>query len=156
VYEPEPNRYRCPQGQGLWPVGKPQKKEHKWQQLYASQPSQCRVCPKQEACLAPKAPKRTLYRWVHEQVMERHKRRMKDAGAWMKLRSALVEHPFATLKRRAGWDHFLVRGLEKVGGELGLMTLAYNFTRALNILGVETLKQYFEQRKRKTGEYRYT
>jgi hypothetical protein len=34
----------------------------------------------------------------------------------MRQRAGLVEHPFGTLKRWFGWDHFLVRGFEKVGG----------------------------------------
>ena len=32
----------------------------------------------------------------------------------MKLRGALVEHPFGTLKRWAGMDHFLMRGPGKI------------------------------------------
>gem|GEM_PF-2264347 len=38
-------------------------------------------------------------------------------------RAALTEHPFGTLKLWFGWTHFLVRGLTKVGRELGLMGL---------------------------------
>ncbi len=56
-------------------------------------------------------------------------------------RGALVEHPFGTLKRRAGWDHFLVRGLEKVRGEWSLMAWAYNFSRVLNLLGLERFRE---------------
>ena len=55
----------------------------------------------------------------------------------MRRRSAIVEHPFGTLKCRAGYRHFLVRGLDKVRGEWSLMALCYNFTRVLNILGFE-------------------
>jgi hypothetical protein len=47
------------------------------------------------------------------------------------------EHPFGTLKCRAGYRHFLVRGLNKVRGEWSLMALCYNFTRVLNILGFD-------------------
>jgi len=97
--------------------------------------------------LAENASKRSLYRWEHDATIERHKERMTDSGEWMKLRSALAEHPFGTLKRRAGWDHFLVRGLNKVSGEFSLMTLCYNFTRVINILGIETFREYCEQRK---------
>jgi hypothetical protein len=43
--------------------------------------------------------------------------------------------------------HFLMRGLEKCRGELGLMVLSYNFTRALNILGFETLRDDCARRK---------
>ena len=60
-------------------------------------------------------------------------------------RCALVEHPFGTLKRRAGWDHFLVRGLEKVRGEWSLMALAYNFTRVMNLLGPERFREICRQ-----------
>jgi Transposase DDE domain len=60
-----------------------------------------------------------------------------DAGKLMRRRSAIVEHPFGTLKCRAGYRHFLVRGFHKVRGEWSLMPLCYNFTRVLNILGFE-------------------
>ena len=55
----------------------------------------------------------------------------------MSRRAALVEHPFGTIKCRAGYRHFLVRGFNKVRGEWSLMALCYNFTRVLNILGFE-------------------
>ena len=53
----------------------------------------------------------------------------------MRRRKALAEHPFGTLKCRAGYRHFLVRGLAKVRGEGSLMALCYNFSRVLHILG---------------------
>ena len=34
---------------------------------------------------------------------------------------------------------FLMRGLEKVRAEFSLTALAYNLTRVLNVLGVQTL-----------------
>ena len=57
----------------------------------------------------------------------------------MRRRAALAEHPFGTLKCRAGYRHFLVRGFDKVRGEWSLMALCYNFTRVLNILGIDTV-----------------
>jgi hypothetical protein len=62
---------------------------------------------------------------------------MEAARELMRRRSAIVEHPFGTLKCRAGYRHFLVRGFDKVRGEWSLMALCYNFTRVLNILGFE-------------------
>ena len=64
----------------------------------------------------------------------------------MKKRAALVEHPFGTLKNRADINHFLMRGLEKCRGEFSLMILGYNFTRALNILGIDALRVYCARR----------
>ena len=50
-----------------------------------------------------------------------------------------MEHPFGTIKRSLGWDHYLVRGKEKVSGAYGfdwaLIMFCYNFKRVLNLLG---------------------
>jgi hypothetical protein len=54
----------------------------------------------------------------------------------MRRRKALAEHPFGTLKCRAGYRHFLVRGFAKVRGEWSLMALCYNFSRVLRIVGL--------------------
>ncbi|UEM17417.1 transposase [Bradyrhizobium barranii subsp. barranii] len=80
---------------------------------------------------------RTIGRWEHESVLERHRTRMQGAGELMRRRFGIVEHPFGTLKCRAGYRHFLVRGFDKVRGEWSLMALCYNFTRVLNILGFD-------------------
>ena len=89
-------------------------------------------------CLAPKGERREIERWVHQEVIERHGERMRARGeAMMRHRKALAEHPFGTLKCRAGYRHFLVRGFAKVRGEWSLMVLCYNFSRVLRILGLE-------------------
>ena len=59
--------------------------------------------------------------WEHEDVVDRHRARMAKGGDVMRKRRALVEHPFGTLKRWAGLDHFLTRGLVKCQGEFDLM-----------------------------------
>ena len=76
-----------------------------------------------------------IQRWEHQEVIERHKRRMELGEGKMRERGKIVEHPFGTLKNRCGLHQFLMRGLEKCRGEFGLMTMAYNFTRVLNIPG---------------------
>jgi hypothetical protein len=85
-------------------------------------------------------------RWEHEDVVEWHKVRIQDNKSLMRQRRASFVHPFGTLKRRAGWNHFLMRGLEKSKGEFSLMVLSYNFTRVLNILGLDRLREYYAQR----------
>jgi len=54
-------------------------------------------------------------------------------------RMGISEHPFGTIKRSLGADHFLLRGLENVDGEFAMMCLAYNIRRARNILGFDAL-----------------
>ena len=70
------------------------------------------------------------------------------ASELMRRRSAIVEHPFGTLKCRAGYQHFLVRGFDKVRGEWSLMALCYNFTRMLNILGFDRFVAYMAEKIR--------
>jgi hypothetical protein len=137
-YDGAADAYICPAGQLLCP------KEGRWTNTsgrveirYASRTKVCRACPLRTKCLTPKASRRIIRRWEHEDVLERHRARMQSAGDLMRRRSAIVEHPFGTLKCRAGYRHFLVRGFDKVRGEWSLMALCYNFTRVLNILGFE-------------------
>jgi transposase len=154
-YDAEQNTYTCPNNQTLTPNGK-QQKNGKTYTRYPSKIAQCRACPLAKHCLSEKARVRQLYRWEHEAVVDRHKQRMAQRPDAMKKRAALVEHPFGTLKHRAGMHHFLMRGLEKCRGEFSLMTLAYNFTRVLNILGIDKLRDYCAQRSQNTlkvGQY---
>ena len=57
----------------------------------------------------------------------------------MEQRMCLSEHPFGTVKRSMGADHFLLRGRRKVDGECALFFLGYNFERAKNLLGFESM-----------------
>jgi len=137
-YDGATDAYACPAGQLLRPM------ERRWTNTsgrveicYASRTKVCRACPLRTKCLTPKASQRIIRRWEHEDVLERHRARMQSASGLMRRRSAIVEHPFGTIKCRAGYRHFLVRGFDKVRGEWSLMALCYNFTRVLNILGFE-------------------
>src|SRR5205085_6761449 len=106
---------------------------------YLGRKATCGACPLRARCLSPKGTQRSIGRWEHEDVIERHRARMQSAEAdkLMRRRSAIVEHPFGTIKCRAGYRHFLLRGFNEVRGEWSLMALCYNFTRVLNILGFE-------------------
>jgi hypothetical protein len=71
---------------------------------------------------------------------------MQGSATLMRRRAALAEHPFGTLKCRAGYRHFLLRGFDKVRGEWSLMALCYNFTRVLNIIGLDRFRTYLATR----------
>lgn len=145
-YDPEQDCYRCPQGNPLTASGKAHQKNGKWLTCYKSKAADCSQCPLREQCLTEKAAIKQIQRWEHEAVIERHQQRMGQKPGIMKKRGALAEHPFGVLKHRAGMNHFLMRGLEKCRGEFSLMVLGYNFTRLLNILDVDTLRDYCARR----------
>ena len=148
-YNKSDNSYTCPQGNTLPASEKMHKKDGKKMYVYRSKVAFCNACPLREKCLSEKSKTRKIERWEHQEVVERHQARMKseEAQGAMRKRAAMVEHPFGTLKHRAGMNHFLMRGLEKCRGEFSLMVLGYNFSRVINILGVDFLKDYCVQRQ---------
>jgi transposase len=147
VYDAPADAYHCPAGQRLTPTaGRKTNTGGRIEIRYTSRKSDCDRCALRARCVTAKIPTRTIYRWEHEDVLERHRARMKDATEQMRLRAALAEHPFGTLKCRAGYRHFLVRGFDKVRGEWSLMALSYNFTRVLNIIGLDGFTAYLAGR----------
>ena len=156
VYDAEANVYRCPGGALLKPTpGCKTNTGGRIEIRYVSRKSDCDACPLRSRCLSAKTPTRTVYRWEHEPVLERHRARMKNADAQMRRRSALAEHPFGTLKCRAGYRHFLLRGLSKVRGEWSLMALCYNFSRILKIVDLDDLIVYFAKRAGRSSSLRF-
>lgn len=49
------------------------------------------------------------------------------------------EHPFAILKARMAYTHFLTKTKPRVSTEMALHVLAYNLTRALTIMGIKPI-----------------
>jgi hypothetical protein len=140
TYDAEQNLYRCPGAAELRPMeSRKQDAGGKWHIRYAASEPICSRCPLRSRCLTDKARRRELQRWEHQAVIDRHRLRMAqpEAETMMRRRSALAEHPFGTLKCRAGYRHFLLRGFDKVRGEWSLMALCYNFSRLLSILGID-------------------
>ena len=139
AYDAAQNVYRCPAGALLYPTKQLKQNGGRQELRYLSRKAVCRGCPLRASCISTKSGTRTIARWVDEEVLDRHRVRMREtnAGDMMRQRACLAEHPFGTLKCRAGYRHFLLRGLNKVRGEWSLMALCYNFTRMLNILGFD-------------------
>lgn len=64
---------------------------------------------------------------------------MKPKKEEIKKRMQTSEHVHGTMKRADGMDHFLLKGKEKVNGELGLYYIGSNIRRMVNIMGVKEL-----------------
>ena len=100
--------------------------------------SGCHECALKKHCTRNQG-NRTITREDNEELMEAMAQRMKREPEKYGLRKQLAEHPFGTIKRWMGYDHFLLKGLEKVRTEWSLITLAYNMKRVLNLVSFEKL-----------------
>ncbi len=71
---------------------------------------------------------------------------IKQNPHYYKRRQAVFEHPFGTIKRHLGYTHTLLKGLQKVNGEMNLIMFCYNFMRGKSILGfvkmLQTIKHW--------------
>ena len=142
-YNKEKDCYICPNNQELKRRVAPQIKNGKINFIYAGASAVCKSCPLKDKCIPTQTPYKQLYRWENEHIIEEHQQKMKtkEAKEIVKKRGSIVEHPFGTIKRSLGWDHFLVRGKEKVSGENALIMFTYNFKRMLNLIGITLFKK---------------
>lgn len=97
----------------------------------------CELCSLKGQCTT--GPERRITRWEHEHFVENVQRRLDENPQAMRQRRETVEHPFGTIKMRLGATHFLMKRLKNVKTEMALSVLAYNLTRAMNIVGIEPL-----------------
>ena len=143
IYNHEIDCYICPNNQELKRIDKQYERDSRMLNVYRVSSSYCKVCPLKKNCLSDATPNKQMYRWEHEDIIDNYTKKMQtpEAKAIVKKRGSIVEHPFGTIKRTLGWDHFLVRTKKKVLGENSLIMFTYNFKRLLNLIGIALFKK---------------
>jgi len=135
IYDQEKDIYVCPAGCNL--TFRNKAKHHgKIMKLYKSQ--ECKSCQIMPRCTRNKSG-RIIYRWEYEEILEQMQERIKSNWEKVRKRQWLSEHPFGTIKRAFNQGYVLMKGIEKVGGEISLTMLAYNLKRVINIIRVRNL-----------------
>ena len=133
-YIVEDDEYQCPAGERL----KRRTNTHdRGKPVARYWTLNCSTCALKTKCTT--GTERRVTRWEHEDVLDAMRERLDRHPEMMRLRRDTVEHPFGTLKRWMGAEHFLMKGLHNVGTEMSLHVLAYNLKRVINILGVHGL-----------------
>ena len=146
-YDAQDDTYVCPAGERLVRGGTTTVRGRLYY-FYRGTAAVCRDCSLSGRCLTKSRSTRRVQRWEHEDVVDRHRKKMNARVPLMRGRSTLVEHPFGTIKRWAGMDHFVMRGLGKCRGEFSLMTLGYNFKRVMRVLGGAAFVEHCLQKQR--------
>jgi IS5 family transposase len=134
-YDRSTDSYRCPAGEVLKRKTISTADRHV---LYTT--GACGGCSLKAQCTGAK--QRWVTRHFEEDALERMRERMRANPTVMALRRESAEHPFGNLKHRVlGNGRLLMRGLRGASGEMALAVLAYNFRRALNLLGTRVMKR---------------
>lgn len=147
-YNDEKDVYLCPMGSEL--AFRNKAKHHgKVMKLYKTK--DCSSCELKNRCTRnPKG--RIIYRWEQEELLEEMRERVRRDWAKVKKRAELTEHPFGTMKRAFNQGYMLMKGINKVGGEIGLTILAYNITRVINIVGTSRLIDFLRRNNQINGD----
>lgn len=140
IYHKRTDTYTCPQGHTLTTNGQWYKKTYirnekeKSTSLVKHYKTQaCPLCPAMHLCTVNKKG-RMIERSQYAEVVEENLRRVREQKETYLRRQQIVEHPFGTIKRWWGYSYTLLKGIDKVSADLGLVYLCYNLKRVMNIL----------------------
>ena len=142
-YNKSTDTYTCPAGAvlttlGTWHNKKGEANETSFRfKTYRTQA--CKTCPLKNQCT--KLSKRIIQRSEYQDAVDINDNNIKQNPQYYKRRQSICEHPFGSIKRHWGYTHTLLKGLQKVNGEMNLIMLCYNFMRTKNILGFDKMLQ---------------
>jgi len=143
VYNKEQDSYTCPAGQTLTSLGTwHHKRGDAGETSYRFKTYRtvgCKSCSLKKHCT--KLNKRIIHRSEYQDAVERNNANIRQHPDYYKRRQSICEHPFGTIKRQWGYTYTLMKGLQKVNGEMNLIMLVYNIKRTLSILGFTKMLQ---------------
>ena len=145
IYKKEADTYICPQGQvlrtnGSWYKERTSSGNIIWFKQYKTKA--CRKCPAHSQCTRSKK-ERLIQRSEYADYYERNRINTLEKERLYKRRQAIVEHPYGTIKRQWGFSYILTKkGISRASSDVGLMLVAYNLRRIVNILTKNRLKEY--------------
>ncbi len=149
VYNKQEDNYTCPAGQTLttlntWHHKKGEAGETSYR-FKTYRTDGCKTCALKKHCT--KLNKRIIHRSEYQDAVDRNNENIRQNPDYYKRRQSICEHPFGTIKRQWGYTYTLMKGLQKVNGEMNLIMLVYNIKRTLSILGFTKMLQALQNWK---------
>jgi len=140
-YDKTTDTYTCPASEvltslGTWHNKKGEANETSYR-FKTYRTNGCKTCPLKHRCT--KLPKRIIQRSEYQDAVDTNDNNIKLNPHYYKRRQAICEHPFGSIKRHWEYTHTLLKGLQKVNGEMNLIMFCYNFMRTKNILGFDKM-----------------
>jgi len=144
TYIPDGDYYLCPQNQQLTTTGKWHKAEAYSFKRYTTKA--CKACSAKDQCTKSIRGK-GLHRSEFHEYIQHNKERVELNKQLYKRRQAIVEHPYGTIKRQWGFSYIMTKkGSKRASADVGLMMTAYNLRRIINILGMERIREFLQDR----------
>ncbi|MGF7141336.1 transposase [Roseimarinus sediminis] len=139
TYNNETDSYTCPAGETLttnnvWYSHSARGNTAAYKFRRYTTPA-CKQCALRQKCTKGERNGRCIDRSEYAETIGENKERINNNPGYYKKRQQVTEHQFGTLKRQRGFTFTLMKGKEKVLGEVGLEFIAYNLSRCVSILG---------------------
>ena len=132
--------YVCPQGNKLTTPGTWHKARTYKFKRYTTK--DCLTCSVKEQCSKAKYGK-GIQRSEYQEYIHQNKERIQNNKDYYRKRQAIVEHPYGTIKRQWGFSYILTKKyIKRAQADVGLMFIAYNLRRIMNILDKKVLTTY--------------
>ena len=140
IYNKEKDQYICPQGNVMTTPGTwHQTRTYRFKRYTTKA---CVNCPIKAHCSKARRGK-AIQRSEYQDVIDKNKQRIQKYRDHYRRRQAIVEHPYGTIKRQWGFDYIITKkSIQRAESDIGLMFIAYNLKRLLNILGKNKFMKY--------------
>ncbi|MEZ5196817.1 MAG: transposase [Bacteroidales bacterium] len=144
-YDEQTDCYTCPEGHTMTTNGNWHKaKSGAMFQQYKTR--QCKHCPARPKCTKSAENGKVIQRRKYAQNIEDNKARIENNPTAYKKRQAIVEHPYGTIKRQWGFSYISTKKYKiRASADVGLMFVAYNIRRIMNIIGKNELEKYLKE-----------
>jgi len=144
TYNENDNTYTCPQGHTLTTNGT-WHKTNTGSRFQQYKTRECKDCPVRDKCTKSKKNSKIVQRRLYAANIEANRQRIEKDPTAYKKRQAIVEHPYGTIKRQWGFSYIMTKKyLHRASADVGFMMTAYNLRRLINIIGIESFKEYLK------------
>jgi hypothetical protein len=147
IYNQTADTYTCPEQQTLITNGNWYQKS-KQRYIYFVKhykTNACSKCPAMAMCTKNNKG-RLLERSEYQSYIEKNKQNIEANEAIYKKRQTIVEHPYGVIKRQWGFYYVTTKkGLNHASADVGLMFIAYNLRRLINIIAKNLFQKFLEQ-----------
>lgn len=141
IYNADNDCYICPQGHELRSNGTWYKREAA--QFRQFKTPKCKSCPVRSECTTSVHNGKIVQRSEYQHYIEQNKQRVAQNQNYYRRRQAIVEHPYGTIKRQWGFNYIMTKKtIKRASADVGLIFIAYNLRRILNIIGIEAFRSY--------------